>query len=162
MSVLDFRNVQSDADLEMLDHALRRLSVDLGDGHAADRAVLRRAVLDARPAAHGLLAVAAGTLAGAALFSPVFSTVRGAAGAYVTDLWTAADWRGQGVGRGLVERAGHRSERLWGATWLKLDVYARSAAARRFYEKLGFVAQTDMTAMRIDLATLRASGKDRT
>lgn len=141
--------VTSDSDLDLLDQALRRLSGDLGDSHVAGRAALARALCGAHPAAHGMLALEGEELRGAALFSPVFSTVRGAAGVYVSDLWVADAARGLGLGRRLLGAVGVRAARLWRARWLTLAVYDHSTASRRFYDRLGFEPQTDATVMKL-------------
>ena len=90
---LVFRPVETEADLALLDHALRRLSVDLGDTHGAGLDALRVGLMGDVPAAYGLLMLDEGLL-GAALYGPVFSTVRGAAGVYVSDLWVDQTVRG--------------------------------------------------------------------
>ena len=96
-----------------------------------------------------MLALEDGALRGAALFSPVFSTVRGAAGVYVSDLWVADAARGLGLGRRLLGAVGVRAGRLWRARWLTLAVYDHSTASRRFYDRLGFEPQTDATVMKL-------------
>lgn len=154
---VEFRQVESDDDLVMLDRALRRLSYDLGDVHAADMATMKQALMGLSPSAHALLAVAEGGLAGAALYSPLFSTVKGAPGVYVSDLWVADEMRGSGIGKGVLLQVAGRAERLWAATWMTLSVYEHSAESRRFYETLGFVPQTASTAMRLDLTGLKRS-----
>jgi hypothetical protein len=80
-----FRAVRTEADLVLLDRALRALSDDLGDSHAAGLDALRAGLMGDTPAACGLLALE-GEMIGAALYSPVFSTAQGAAGVYVSDL----------------------------------------------------------------------------
>jgi hypothetical protein len=77
--VTGFRAVRTEADLVLLDRALRALSDDLGDTHRAGLDALRAGLLGDTPAAYGLLAVEGGVI-GAVLYSPVFSTAQGAAG----------------------------------------------------------------------------------
>ena len=93
-------------DAERLNDALRRLSEDIGDSHAGTPALLARAGFGDHPAFRALLAENASTIVGAALYSPVFSTVRAGAGAYVSDLWTAPEARGKGLGRRLLAAVG--------------------------------------------------------
>jgi ribosomal protein S18 acetylase RimI-like enzyme len=79
---------------------------------------------------------------GLALYFPHFSTTRGQPGAYVQDLWTAPDLRGQGVGRALLAAVATASARDWGAAYLTLSVHRRNDAAAQFYAGLGFEAAT--------------------
>ncbi|MDF0601852.1 N-acetyltransferase [Psychromarinibacter sp. C21-152] len=134
-------------DVPRLQDALQRLSDDLGDAHAATEADLRRAGWGGAPAFRAVLAEAGADLAGAALYSPCFSTVRGGAGIYVSDLWTAPGFRGQGIGRKLLARVWADAEQVWAARFLKLNVYHHSAGARAFYERLGFAAMDDVQEM---------------
>jgi ribosomal protein S18 acetylase RimI-like enzyme len=56
---------------------------------------------------------------------------------YVWDLGVAAQHRSAGIGRILIEEA-ERIARAAGIPWLRLNVLAANAAARRFYSRLGF------------------------
>jgi len=125
------------AQMPMLDSALRALSEDLGDPHRADIAALVEAGTGPCPAFHALLAVSGDAARGAVVFSPCFSTVRGVAGLYVSDLWVSGAARGSGLGRRLLAAASRRAAALWGAGYLRLDVYEDSAGAQGFYERLG-------------------------
>lgn len=126
-----------EADLPMLDGALRMLSDDLGDTHRAHVDALRKAGFGPCPAFHAMLALSGDRAQGAVMFSPVFSTVRGMPGLYISDLWVSADTRGTGLGRRLLAAASARAGSLWGAGYLRLDVYDRSPEAIGFYSKLG-------------------------
>jgi len=148
---LTFQAVTTEADLALLDRALRALSHDLGDTHAAGREALRAGLMGDTPAAYGLLA-ADRDLIGAALYSPVFSTAQGAAGVYVSDLWVDGAVRGRGTGRHLLAEVARRAGAQWGAAWMTLAVYGHSTASRRFYEGLGFAAQDRVTQMRLPRA----------
>jgi len=149
--MVEFRAVTTEADVLLLDRALRALSDDLGDRHVAGLDALRAGVMGDTPAAYGLLAVEH-DLIGAALCSPVFSTAQGAAGVYVSDLWVDAATRGQGIGKRLLVTVARHAGTLWGAAWMTLAVYAHNTASRRFYEGLGFVPQTRVTQMRLPQA----------
>lgn len=151
-----FVRVVDAAGLARLDGALAALSADLGDAHAPQRARLHRALSGPHPAAHGLLALAGEDAVGAALFSPVYSTVRGAAGIYVSDLWVAPSVRGRGLGRRLLAEVARVGAELWGADWLKLAVYDHSTEAQAFYRRLGFHPAEGMREMRLDAARLAA------
>ena len=146
-----FRAVTTEADVVLLDRALRALSGDLGDSHAAALDALRAGLSGDTPAAYGLLALEP-EMIGAALYSPVFSTAQGAAGVYVSDLWVDAAIRGQGTGRCLLAEVARRAGEQWGAAWMTLAVYGHSTASRRFYERLGFAPQDRVTQMRLPRA----------
>ncbi|SEM63745.1 Acetyltransferase (GNAT) family protein [Roseovarius tolerans] len=147
----EFRAVTSEADMGLLDRALRSLSHDLGDQHMAGLGALRAGLMGDTPAAYGLLAVERDVI-GAALYSPVFSTAQGAPGVYVSDLWVDAATRGQGAGRHLLAEVARRAGAQWGAAWMTLAVYGHSTASRRFYERLGFAPQERVTQMRLPQA----------
>jgi ribosomal protein S18 acetylase RimI-like enzyme len=134
-----------EADLPALDHALAGLSAALGDAHRADRARLAHALFGPQPATWAVVAATpgggadgGGALAGAALYTPLFSTVRGMAGLYVSDLWVAEGRRGARLGRRLLAGALADARGRWGAGYLKLTVYAGNPRARAFYDRLGF------------------------
>ena len=139
-----------EADLERLDAGLRRLSEGLGDDHRARIGDLRRAGFGAMPSFRALIAETGDTLMGLALFSPVFSTMRGTAGLYVSDLWVAEEARGRGLGQGLLTAAAREAGTLWGAHFLRLVVYDNNPAAQRFYRRLGFSTDTGEILMTLD------------
>ena len=147
--VMDFRQVANTDDMARLDAALRALSAEIGEDYATNRATLAHALTAPRPAAYGLLALQQDQTLGAALYSPVFSTVRGAAGVYVSDLWVSGAARGQGLGARLLAWVAQQGARDWGATWIKLAVYDHSTASQRFYKRLGFEPATGMQEMRL-------------
>ena len=126
MTGLFFRHVETEDDLVRLDRALRALSGDLEDDHRPRLRRLRR-LEGPHPAAWALLALKGDETLGAALFSPVFSTVEGAAGVHVSDLWVSQSARGRGLGSPASGGDGPRAARLWRAEWITLAVYADSA-----------------------------------
>ncbi len=136
---------------------LRHLSDHLGDAHRAEAEALGAALFGPHPFALGLMA-ADGT--GALLAMPVFSTIHGGAGLYVSDLWVAEAARGSGMGRRLLSAA--LNQTLWGAPrFLKLTVYEDNPSARAVYDRLGFQPQEADTVMLLDGAPL-TSLKDMT
>jgi ribosomal protein S18 acetylase RimI-like enzyme len=155
MEEIAFRRV-TEAELAPLEEALAALSADLGDAHAPQQAQLARAVLGPAPSAHGLLAVREGRTMGAALFSPVYSTVRAAAGVHVSDLWVAPQARGHGLGRALLAEVARAGAGLWAADWLKLAVYDHSRESQAFYRRLGFHPADGMQEMRLDAGATAA------
>jgi len=74
---------------------------------------------------------------GLAVYFSEFSTWRGSPGVYVQDLYVAADARGSGLGRQLMEAVIDRA-RVWGAAYCKLAVYGKNENALGFYRRLGF------------------------
>ncbi len=147
--MLSFRAVTDSDDVARLEQVLRALSADLAEDYRTDSANLAQAVLGAQPIAYGLLAVQGAQTLGAALYSPVFSTVRGAAGVYVSDLWVGTEARGQGLGAGLLAQVAQAGAARWGASWLKLAVYDHSQQAQKFYQRLGFEPARGMQEMRL-------------
>ena len=150
MRKITFHPVRTEQEVTLLDRALRALSADLGDTHKASRDCLASALLSEAAPAHGLLAMQDGTLCGAALFSPLYSTARGAAGVYVSDLWVDETLRGAGLGRKLLAEVMRRAAQTWQAQWLTLAVYDHSVASRAFYDRLGLVPRSGATVMTLD------------
>lgn len=159
---ITYRDVQPEVadDVARLIDALRGLSVDLDDEFTATEATLTAALEGPTPAAQAILALSGETTCGAALFSPVFSTVLGAAGVYVSDLWVDPTTRGQGLGRGLLAAIAMRAETLWQAKWVTLAVYDHSEASRRFYERLGFQPRNGAQTMLLHRDATRQLIKD--
>jgi ribosomal protein S18 acetylase RimI-like enzyme len=125
-------------DAEALNAALAALSAHMGDDHRAGAADLRAAMASGDPAFRALVAHDGGEVVGAVMFSPMFSTVRGCAGVYVSDLWVADGLRGTGLGRRLLRAAKAEGRRRWGARYLKLAVYDDNPQARAAYDRMGF------------------------
>ena len=138
------------ADAPALNAALSRLSADLGDAHHADTADLAAAGWGENPAFRAQLAQAGVQTVGVALYSPLFSTVRGGAGVYVSDLWVAPGRRSGGLGRQLLAAALADGHDRWAARFIKLAVYDDNAMARAFYDRLGFAAARGETTLTID------------
>lgn len=137
-------------DAERLNRALAHLSGEIGDDHGGNATLLREAGFGDNPAFRALLAEAGQDVVGAALYSPVFSTVRAGAGVYVSDLWVSADARGQGLGKRLLRAVAEDAGAVWKARFLKLAVYDDNAGARAFYDRLGFAAATGETILTLD------------
>ncbi|MDX1743699.1 MAG: GNAT family N-acetyltransferase [Ruegeria sp.] len=124
-------------DAKRLNSALQRLSDDLNDEHTAQAEDLARVGWANVP---GFRAVLAETdeVVGVALYSPVFSTTRGGAGLFVSDLWAAPKVRGERLGTRLLSAALADGRALWNANFIKLSVYEGNRNAWRFYDRMGF------------------------
>jgi GNAT superfamily N-acetyltransferase len=119
---------------------------------------LREALFAARPDAEVVIAYAGADLAGFALFFHNFSTFVGRRGLYLEDLFVKPEWRGHGVGKGLlthlarlaVERGCGRFE------WSVLDW---NEPAIRFYESLGARPLAGWTIFRVTGEALARLGQ---
>jgi ribosomal protein S18 acetylase RimI-like enzyme len=131
------------AEVPQLHAALAHLSEGMGDTHRATEADLIEHGFGPDPAFRALLATSADITAGALVCAPVFSTVFGGPGLYVSDLWVAPEARGRNIGPRLLAHAA----RLWPPRYLRLAVYDDNPDARRFYDRLGFEPGTGETAM---------------
>lgn len=124
--------------MERLDGALAALSAAIGDRHLATASDLLAAGFRAEPAFHAQIAERAGLTIGAVVYSPVFSTSRGGAGIYVSDLFVSPQARGSGLGRRLLAAALADGEARWQARFIRLAVHHDNVAAAAFYARLGF------------------------
>jgi GNAT superfamily N-acetyltransferase len=57
---------------------------------------------------------------------------------YVSRLIVRRSHAGLGIGEALVDWAGLRALRDWGAQWIRIDVWTTNAALHNYYEKRGF------------------------
>ncbi len=143
------------SDAARLNRALARLSRDLSDTHRATDAQIEAALAGQRPIARALLAEDGDDVTGLAFYSPGFSTARGGAWVYVSDLWVCDSRRGKGLGRRLLRAVMQDASSVWNAKWLKLFVYDHRPETRAFYENLGFVPTTNQSELSISAETLR-------
>ena len=127
------------ADVARLRVALAGLAEAMGDAFAATETDLARALHGPAPTCRAQVTeTGPGPPAGAIFYSPIFSTIRGSAGIFVSDLWASGEARGQGLGPRLLAAALRDGGACWGASFLKLQVYESNVHARRFYDRLGF------------------------
>lgn len=131
--------------LPLLEEGLRALAVDLGDPYEVTTQTLTEALFGPAPACHGLLACEGDALRGITLYSLTMSTRWGGSGAYISDLWVAAQARGAGVGQRLMGAVAARHE----ARFLRLMVYADNPRASALYTRLGFQATEDETLLQL-------------
>jgi GNAT superfamily N-acetyltransferase len=123
------------ADAALVLAGLQGLAATMGDPFRLAPDQLARALQTG--AARAVLAESAG-LQGLALWSPFLSTMRGATGAFVTDLWVAETARGGGLGQRLLAAVRDQAAAEFGPVFLRLGVYDDNPGARRFYARLGF------------------------
>ena len=57
---------------------------------------------------------------------------------YAHRLITARDYAGRGLGADLINWAGLRGQRLFGAKWIRIDVWTSNTALHDYYEDTGF------------------------
>jgi ribosomal protein S18 acetylase RimI-like enzyme len=93
-----------------------------------------------------LVAQGKGAVAGMCTAQLVISTAEGAPSALVEDVVVAREFRGQGVGRKLMDAIGAWAVTA-GATRLQLLADKNNAAAFGFYEKLGW-RRTQLVCLR--------------
>jgi len=119
----------------------------------ATEALLREWLFEKR-AAEVLFALAGGKEAGFALFFHNFSTFLGRAGLYLEDLYVRPEYRGRGIGRGLMKKLAQIAlERGCGRLeWSCLDWNRPSID---FYLALGARPMSEWTVYRLAGDTLR-------
>ena len=146
-------------DAAKLNAALRELSNDLKDTHLASDADVEIAGFGESPCFSALLAEAHSDVVGVVMFSPLYSTTRGAPGVFVSDLWVSKSQRGAGIARNLLVAVCESAADKWGAAFLRLNVYRHNDSAIAAYEKIGFDTDLHEAVMTLNLCefnTLRA------
>jgi ribosomal protein S18 acetylase RimI-like enzyme len=139
------------ADVEQLNTALRELSNDLDDSHHASDESLKQAGFGQYPCFSALLAECQNEVIAVAMFSPLYSTTRGAPGVFVSDLWVSKSRRGAGLARNLLAAVCDAASDKWCAAFLRLNVYRHNQSAIAAYEKIGFDADLHESVMTLNL-----------
>lgn len=130
-------------DSEAITEMLACLADELGDGmsFASTPALIRQYGFGPK----ALFSVMLAESEGLSLFFPHFSTTRGQPGVYVQDLWVSPTQRGQNLGVCLLSATAAHAAQSWGARYMALTTHGHNDAARRFYQRLGFVkAENDI------------------
>ncbi|QIE55589.1 GNAT family N-acetyltransferase [Pikeienuella piscinae] len=153
MTALAIRQAEA-KDASRLNAALNALSAHLGDRHRAKDSHIAKAGWGDAPVFRAVLAEEGAKVVGVALYSAIFSTIRGGTGLYVSDLWVAEDLRGTGLGKRLLAAAAGDAERVWDAGFMKLSVYESNEGARAAYLRMGFTAHENETNLSLDAAGL--------
>ncbi len=91
-----------------------------------------------------------GALVGFTQLYPLFASLSIGRAFVLNDLFVSPVARGLGLGRHLLERAAEYG-RDTGARYLELSTETTNAAARRLYEKLGWVRETSFYHYSLDL-----------
>jgi GNAT superfamily N-acetyltransferase len=117
------------------------------------RRQLRSALFGPEPALFGHVAEVRGTVVGCALWFLNFSTWKGSHGIYLEDLYVQPEYRGRGLGRGLLAALAAECCRR-GFSRLEWSVLDWNMTAIGFYRSLGAVAQDEWTTFRMDAAAL--------
>jgi len=120
----------------------------LSDEVVAEVPTLRATLFGVRPAAEVLIAELAGTPVGFALFFQSYSTFLAKPGLYLEDLFVRPAARGKGVGGALMSALARIAvQRHYGRfEWSVLDW---NEPARKFYETLGAMPQSEWTVQRL-------------
>jgi ribosomal protein S18 acetylase RimI-like enzyme len=139
------------ADVEQLNTALRELSNDLDDTHQASDENLKLAGFGQSPSFSALLVECQNEVIAVAMYSPFYSTTRGAPGVFVSDLWVSKPRRGAGLARNLLAAVCDAAADKWGAAFLRLNVYRHNQAAIAAYEKVGFDSDLHEAVMTLNL-----------
>lgn len=159
MTQIVFRQARP-ADTARLNAALRDLSDTMGDTHRTSDSYLAQAASGAVPAFYAELAETGGAVIGVEVYSPLFSTTRGMAGAHVSDLWVNDALRGQGLGARLLGTVRDRARAQWSAGFLRLAVHADNPRAVAFYTRLGFSTMPGDIYTTLEGTALTAVGGD--
>jgi len=102
------------------------------------------------PAFSGIVAEQADEILGYLLYHPGYDADYAARTLHIVDLYVSEQYRGQGIGRALMEKASEIC-RTFGGTQLFWAVYEPNESAIRFYEKLGARFTRDLLFMRLDV-----------
>lgn len=138
-------------DVPALHRMLGALFGEIGyaDAFQADEAALRRDGFGEAPLFRAIVAEDGETPLGLAVYFPEYSTLRGRSGVFVQDLYVAPEARSHGLARRLLAAA-LRDAADWGAAYMRLTVHGSNAAARRFYDRLGFVSDPEERPLSLD------------
>ena len=100
---------------------------------------LRDALFGAAPAAQAVIGCVRAEPIAYAVFYPTLPTAHGRPSLYLEDLFVESAWRGQGLGTVLLDHAIAECRKR-GCGLVQLTSDKTRTDARRFYERLGFVA----------------------
>jgi GNAT superfamily N-acetyltransferase len=140
----------SEGDLPLILRFIKDLAEyeKLSEQVVATEATLRQSLFGDSPAAEVVIAYAGNKPAGFAIFFQSFSTFLGLPGLYLEDLFVLPEFRGHGIGRGLlVHLAGLAVDRGYGRMeWSVLDW---NQLALGVYRKAGAIPMDEWTVHRL-------------
>jgi ribosomal protein S18 acetylase RimI-like enzyme len=119
---------------------IRQLPKDLG--LSAVPKMTGQNLREAKGIAHVMVAEDAGLILGLCLWTMTYSSWRGCAGIYISDLYVLPHARGRKIGEKLLRGTIAESQKL-GAGFIKMEVDVGNEGGARFYEKLGFKHKQD-------------------
>lgn len=127
----------------------------LADQMIATEDDFERALFGADRRARALVAFADATPVGFALYFHTFSTFLGKPGIYLEDIFVDAEYRGKGIGSGLLKRIARiaREENCGRVEWAVLNWNRPSID---FYHRLGAVTMEDWRIFRVTGEALEA------
>ncbi|HXT13726.1 MAG TPA: GNAT family N-acetyltransferase [Candidatus Angelobacter sp.] len=133
----------------------------LEDQVEATVSTLENSLFGPQPAAGALLARCDGQVAGYAIYFFTFSTFIGRAGIWLEDVYVRSEFRGRGLGRGLIEAVAKiGAERNCGRyEWTALNW---NKHALDFYDRLGAKRMDEWTMLRMNERQLHALASPRT
>ena len=76
---------------------------------------------------------------------------------YLSRLIVGRDHAGKAIGEALIDWAGLRAKRGWGAQWIRIDVWTTNVALHNYYEKRGFRPYGDQRPPKLIIRPLRSS-----
>ncbi len=121
--------------------AVVRMIADLADHHGdvatTDAATLTRDVFGPLPWVHVLVAESDAGLIGYSVLHPLYRAHFGQRGLEMHHLYVAAEWRGLGIGRRLIDTAldyGRRNA----CSYVSVGAAADNTASQAFYRRHGF------------------------
>ena len=97
---------------------------------------------NAKGLAHVTVADDAGLILGVCLWTMTYSSWRGCAGIYISDLYVLPYARGRKIGEKLLQGTLRDAEKS-GARFVKMEVEIENDAAAKFYNRLGFKHKSD-------------------
>jgi ribosomal protein S18 acetylase RimI-like enzyme len=119
---------------------IRQLPKDLGLSTVPK--ITGQSLRDAKGLAEVTVAEDAGLLLGVCLWTMTYSSWRGCAGIYISDLYVLPHARGRKIGEKLLRGVVAESKKR-GAGFIKMEVEKSNQAAARFYARLGFTHKAD-------------------
>jgi ribosomal protein S18 acetylase RimI-like enzyme len=119
---------------------IRQLPKDLGLNTVPK--ITGQSLREAKGLAHVTVAEDAGLLLGVCLWTLSYSSWRGCAGIYISDLYVLPHARGRKIGEKLLRGVVIESKKR-GAGFIKMEVEKSNLAAARFYNRLGFTHKDD-------------------